>query len=169
MFQLRWGRRGWVLVALVVLGLATGLQAASGPEVQVKLSGSIQQRPRAGAAWVTLKDGSQVAPGERILYKLELTNHGVDAARSPVALGPIPAGTAFVHGTASTGPDLMLDYSIDGGKTFSEAPTIKVTGKDGRTEIVPAPADRYTTVRWTLETPLSAGATTTVSYQVQVK
>jgi uncharacterized repeat protein (TIGR01451 family) len=169
MFQMRRGRRGWVLATLVVIGLSSGLQAAPGPDVRVKLSGSVQQRPRTGAAWVSLKDGSQVAPGDRILYKLDLTNHGVEAARNPMALGPIPAGTAFVPGTASTGASMKLDYSIDGGKTFSDAPSIKVTGKDGRTEIVPAPADRYTTIRWTLETPLLTGATTTVSYQVQVR
>jgi len=169
MYGLRRGRKGWVLAALVAMALTTGLQAASGPEVRVRLSGSIQERPNSGVAWVTLKNGAQVAPGERILYRLDLTNDGGQEARNPVALGPVPAGTAFVPGTASTAPDLKVDYSIDGGKTFFEKPTIVVTGKDGRRQIMPAPADRYTTVRWTWGTPLAAGATASVSYQVQVR
>jgi len=169
MYGLLRRRKGWVLAALVAMALATGLQAASGPEVRIRLSGSIQERPSGGVAWVTLKNGAQVAPGERILYRLDLVNQGELEARNPVALGPVPAGTAFVPGTASTAPDLKIDYSIDGGKTFSEKPIIVVTGKDGRRQIMPAPADRYTTVRWTWGTPLAAGATASVSYQVQVR
>ena len=169
MFEVRQGRKGWVLAALIAMALATGLQAASGPEVQVRLSGSIQERPSSGVAWVTLKDGAQVAPGEKILYTLDLANNGGQEARNPVALGPIPAGTAFVPGTASTGPNLKVDYSIDGGKSFSEKPLITVTGKDGRPQTVPAPADRYTTIRWIWGTPLGAGAAASVSYQVRVR
>lgn len=169
MHGLRRGRKGWVLAAFVAMALATGLQAASGPEVRVRLSGSVRERPSSGVAWVNLKDGAQVAPGERILYKLDLVNDGEQEARNPVALGPVPAGTAFVPGTASTAPNLQVDYSIDGGKTYSEKPLITVTGRDGRRQTLPAPADRYTTIRWTWRTPLAAGTTASVSYQVQVR
>jgi len=169
MFEACRGGKGWGLAALIAVALAPWLQAASGPEVKVRLNGSVQNRPSGGAAWVTLKDGAQVAPGEKILYRLDLINEGGQEARNPVALGPVPAGTAFVPGTASTAPDLKVDYSLDGGKTFSEKPTITATGKDGRPQIVPAPADRYTTIRWTWGTPLAVGATASVSYQVQVR
>ena len=169
MSETRRAGKVWGVAALIALGLATGLQAASGPEVKVRLNGSVQGHPSAGAAWVSLKDGTQVSPGEKILYKVDLINEGTQEARKPVALGPVPAGTAFVPGTASAGPDLRIDYSVDGGKTFSEKPTITVTGKDGRAQTVPAPADRYTTIRWTWGTPLAAGATASVSYQVQVR
>ena len=169
MFEAGRVRKVWGVAALVILGLATTLQAASGPEVKVRLNGSVQGQPNNGVAWISLKDGTQVTPGEKILYTLDLTNSGGEEARNPVALGPVPAGTAFVPGTASTAPGLKVDYSIDGGKSFSPKPTITVTGKDGRPQIVPAPADRYTTIRWTWETPLPAGATASVSYQVQVR
>jgi uncharacterized repeat protein (TIGR01451 family) len=169
MFEVRRGWKVWGVAALVVLGLATTLQAASGPEVKVRLNGSVQGRPNSGVAWISLKDGTQVAPGEKILYTVDLTNDGGQSARNPVALGPVPAGTAFVPGTATTGPDLKVDYSIDGGKTFSAKPTVTVTGKDGRPQVVPAPPETYTTIRWTWGTPLPAGATASVSYQVQVR
>jgi len=169
MSETRRGRKVWGIATLIAMGLATGLQAASGPEVKVRLNGSVQGHPAAGAAWVSLKDGTQVSPGEKILYRVDLINEGTQEARKPMALGPVPAGTAFVPGTASVGPGLKVDYSIDGGKTFSEKPTITATGKDGRPQIVPAPADRYTTIRWTWGTSLAAGATASASYQVQVR
>ena len=164
-----WGWKVWALAALVVMAFATGLDAATGPEVKVRMSSSVRERPSTGVAWVTLKDGAQVVPGEKILYKIDLVNDGEQEARNPVALGPVPAGTVFIPGTASTAPDLKVDYSIDGGRTYSEKPLITVTGKDGRQQTVPAPAERYTTIRWTWGTPLAAGTTATVSYQVQVR
>ncbi len=169
MVAVRRGKTGWVLTALVAMVFATGIQAAPGPEVQVRLSGSFQEHPSDGATWITLKDGSKVAPGYRILYKVDLTNKGTQEARTPVALGPIPAGTVYVSGTASARPGLTVEYSIDGGKTFAAKPVIGVKGKDGSEQTVPAPADRYTTIRWTWGTPLAAGASASVSYQVRVR
>jgi uncharacterized repeat protein (TIGR01451 family) len=161
-------KAGIAAIVLALLG-AGGLLAASGPEIRVHLAGSVQSAARTGVAWTALNEGAKVAPGEKILYKVELTNQGDQEARKPMALGPVPAGTAFVPGTASTGADLKIDYSLDGGKTFAEKPTVQVTGKDGKLQVVPAPPERYTTIRWTWDTPLAPGATSTVSYQVQVR
>ncbi len=169
MVEVRWGKAGWLTTVLVGMALATGLQAAQGPEVQVRLSGSYQEHPGDSATWVNLKDGTQVAPGYRILYTVDLTNHGTQEARNPMALGPIPAGTTYVPGTASTRPGISVEYSIDGGKTFAAKPVMTVKGKDGVEQAVPAPPDRYTTIRWTWGAPLPAGASASVSYQVQVR
>ena len=169
MFEVRRGRAGWIPAAFAAMLIATGLQAASGPDVQIRLSGSFQDHPSDGAAWINLKDGSRVAPGGRILYKVDLTNQGTQEARNPMALGPVPAGTVYVPGTASQSPGLTVEYSIDGGKTFAAKPLITTKGKNGAGQTVPAPPDRYTTIRWTWEKPLAAGASATVSYQVQVR
>ena len=165
MFAERRGRKGRYLAAVILMVLSTRLQAAAAPEVKVNLTGSIQGHSKTGAAWVTLQDGSQVAPGERILYKLDLANQGDREARDPMALGPIPAGTAYVPGSATTGSGMRVEYSIDGGKTFAEKPTITVTGRTGSRQIVPAPTNSYTTIRWRWEAPLAAGATADVSYR----
>jgi uncharacterized repeat protein (TIGR01451 family) len=169
MFAERRGTKGWVLAAFILMVPAARLQAAAAPEVKVNLSGSVQKQSKTGAAWVTLENGSQVAPGEQILYKVDLSNRGDREARNPMALGPIPAGTAYVPGSATTGRGLRVEYSVDGGKTFAEKPTITVTGKDGSRQTLPAPTSRYTTIRWSWEAPLAAGATAGVSYMVEVR
>ncbi len=160
--------RGWlgVLAAALVLG---GTALADGPDVKVRLMGSHQTAGNAGVKWTSMEIGAKVAPGDRILYKILVTNQGDRDASHASALGPIPAGTAYVAGTATTSAELRVDYSVDGGKNFAPTPTITVLGKDGKAQIVPAPTDRYTTVRWTWNKALPAGAEATVSYEVQVR
>lgn len=158
-----------LLGAAAVALLATGGLLAAGPDVKVQLQGNHQPAGNLQAKWVSLQDDTKVAPGDRILYHVQIANRGDREARHAVALGPVPAGTMFVAGSATTGTDLRVEFSVDSGKTFSAAPTITVTGKDGKSQVVPAPTERYTTVRWTWNTPLPAGAEATVSYQVQVR
>src|SRR5438093_7651424 len=87
--------KAWSLGAVFLMAFASGIQAASGPEVKVRLTGSIPDHAGGAASWVTLKDGSKVARGGKILYKVELSNSGRQAATRPSALGPIPAGTSY--------------------------------------------------------------------------
>ena len=165
----RWKTVRWPAALMLATVLITGAAAASGPQVQVRLNGSIQNRSQAGTAWTTLKEGSPVAPGERILYRVDLSNLGDREARTPTAIGPVPAGTVLVLDTVTNGAGVKVEYSVDAGKTFSLKPTITVTGKDGRPRTILAPVDRYTAVRWTWAAPLAASAATSVSYQVQVR
>jgi uncharacterized repeat protein (TIGR01451 family) len=154
---------------LLGMGLISGAGAATGPQVKVRLSGSIQDRSHGVPAWTTLKGDSPVAPGERILYQVDLSNLGDREARTPAAIGPIPAGTVLIAGTVTSGAGLKVEYSVDAGKTFSLKPTITVGGKDGRPRTIEAPVERYTAIRWTWAAPLAASATASVSYQVQVR
>jgi uncharacterized repeat protein (TIGR01451 family) len=165
------GDRRKTRAVLMALSLAVGAGSlwAAGPNVKVQLQGSYQSSAKAEAKWANLEEGTKVSPGDRILYRVEVSNQGDTAAKSPVAYGPIPAGTKYVVGTATQDSDLKVDYSIDGGKTFASAPTIPVTAKDGKVQTMPAPIERYTTVRWTWSSPLPAGAKSSVSYQVQVR
>lgn len=48
----------------------------------------------------------QVGPGDWILYRIEITNHGVAEATGVVLTDPIPAHTAVVPGSA--GPELLV-------------------------------------------------------------
>ena len=154
-------------LSLALIGTAT--VQASGPDVKVELRGSYQSPDKPQAKWATLQDNTKVVPGDRILYSVEIVNKGDQEARNPVAFGPIPAGTRFVPGTATHQDGLRIEYSIDGGKTYAASPTVTTTGKDGKPQTVPAPVDRYTTLRWTWIGSLPAGAKEAVSYQVEVR
>ena len=157
------------LAAALALAIGSSLAWASGPDVKVRLQGSYQTPDKPQEKWATLQEGTKVAPGDRILYSVEITNQGDREARNPVAFGPIPAGTRFVAGTATADPKLKVEYSIDGGKTYSPSPTITIPGKDGKPQTVAAPLERYTTVRWMWSGALPAGGKDSVSYQVEVR
>lgn len=161
--------RKLVLAAAMALAIGSGRIWAGGPDVKVQLQGSYQTADKPQAKWATLQDGTKVAPGDRILYSVEIINQGDRQADHPVAFGPIPAGTRFVAGTATGDSRLKVEYSIDGGKTYSPSPTLTIKGSDGKPQTVPAPVDRYTTVRWMWNGGLPPGATDSVSYQVEVR
>jgi len=163
----RRGRTRWQIGA-IALALSIGtLQAA--PQLQVTLEGQTRVIAEGEMTWAALADGAAVKPGELIRYQVELANTGDAEAQRPSALGRIPAGTLFVLESATTGPDLTVEYSIDGGDTFSQQPTIVVEGDDGKPRTVPAPASLYTTIRWTWHDPIASGGSTSVFYQVQVR
>ena len=163
----RRGRTRWQFGALA-LALSIGtLQAA--PELQVTLEGQIQVVADGEVSWAALADGAQVKPGELIRYQVELANTGDAEAKRPSALGRIPAGTLFVLESATSEPDMAVEYSIDGGDTFSGQPTIVVEDEHGRKRTVPAPASLYTTIRWTWNAPIPSGDSASVFYQVQVR
>lgn len=163
----RRGKTRWQLGA-IALALSIGtLQAA--PELQVTLESQTRILADGEVSWAALADGAEVKPGELIRYQVDLANTGDAEARKPSALGRIPAGTLFVLASATSTPDLMVEYSIDGGLTFSQQPTIVVEDEHGNKRTVPAPASLYTTIRWTWNDPIPSGDSTSVFYQVQVR
>lgn len=123
---------------------------------------------------ITNKDGSQqdqwqqpdkILPGERIGYQIEVTNQGSEAAADIVIANPIPEHTVYVQGSAK-GLDAQIEFSVDNGNTYA-IPAELFIEKDGKR--VQAKASDYTQVRWTLNTSLAAGASTTVQYIVKIK
>lgn len=107
-------------------------------------------------------------PGDVIEYRLTFTNLTEGPVSDVVLNDPIPEGLVFVPGsvTASTA-DLMVDYSIDAGLSWSENPVIEVDVA-GESVTRPAPADAYTHVRWTITGEVSPGAQVTARFRARV-
>ena len=104
------------------------------------------------------RENSAVAkPGDVIRYALVFTNVTTGPVKNIQFVDPIPQGTVYVLGTAAADHPVRIEFSIDGGKSYSAQPTIAVT-QDGKTVERPAPADRYTHVRWTVLGSLAPGA-----------
>jgi uncharacterized repeat protein (TIGR01451 family) len=160
--------RGLARVGVLWLALAN-LAAGPGPDLKVRLSGSVKTPGAESSAWASIGNGAEVAPGSLILYRVEVVNTGNAEARTPVALGPIPPGTVYVAESATTGPGFSIEYSLDGGRTFSSSPTVEEKDKDGKPRRVPAPVETYTTIRWSRSTGLPAGESFQVTYQVKVR
>ena len=125
-------------------------------------------------ATIINKDGSQqdkwqepdkILPGERVGYQVEVSNQGAEPAADIVIANPIPEHTVYVQGSAK-GLDTQIEFSVDNGKTFA-LPAELFIEKDGKR--VQAETADYNQVRWILNKPLAAGASTTVQYIVKIK
>ena len=123
---------------------------------------------------ITAADGSttdqwqkpdKLVPGERVGYQIEAINKGTEPAADIVIANPIPEHTVYVQGSAK-GLDTQIEFSVDNGKTFA-LPAELFIEKDGKR--VQAETADYNQVRWILNKPLAAGASTTVQYIVKIK
>lgn len=134
------------------------------PEVKVVLSGTVERNKES----LSVEKAGEVKSGEVLRWKLVSENSGNAGAGDYKTVGQIPAGTAFVAGSAK-GDASVVTYSIDGGKTFSKQPMIEEKQADGSVKQVPAPVDMYTQVRFEAEKPLNAGEKLDAFYSVRVK
>ena len=100
--------------------------------------------------WLSLGSGKAVVlPGDALRYTVTASSHLARPIRGFVLTQPVPRGMEYQASSASASGDARLTASLDGGKTFAEKPTVRVTHPDGSTDDEPAPASRYTTLRWT--------------------
>jgi uncharacterized repeat protein (TIGR01451 family) len=147
-------------------------QAIFRPDVKLTLGAQkqvldVDGNNQATVKWEKLEGQVTVVPEDVIRYELTGINDGNGAAKSLVLTQPIPSGTKYEIGTATNG-NYDVVYSIDGGETFVANPTIELTYLDGTKEVVPAPAEFYTHVKWTAKTELEPKAELALSYDVQV-
>jgi len=156
-------------VSLVIVTCATALAADGAPKLVLKMS---QEKEV-----TTVKDGKKVAKrvpveqassGDVLVYTIGYTNTGSAEARDAAIEDPIPAGMAYVVGSAG-GKGTEVTCSIDGGKEFKAEP-VKITVKkaDGTTQEKDAEPGMYTNVRWMVK-KVMPGASGKVSFKVKVK
>jgi uncharacterized repeat protein (TIGR01451 family) len=151
--------------ACAMLGTAA---ADAKPIVQLKLQGVVVERQANGAEKLTPVADAPLRPGETIRYNIVATNAGTDPAAKLVPAGRVPAGTEFQAGSASLSGASRVEFSVDGGKTWSLKPTVRVKTDAGIVE-KPADASLYTTLRWVNEKPLLPKQSVTYTYEVRIK
>lgn len=160
--------RGVVGPALCALALAIApLAAAAKTVVTLTLSGAHVQVNGDGTTELVPLEREAARPGERIRWQLTALNAGDQPARGLVAVGRIPAGTRFIAGSAPNA-GARVEYSLDGGRTWSANPTVVEQTPSGRV-VRKADPSRYTMIRWIAAAPLAAGATSRFSYEVTVR
>jgi uncharacterized repeat protein (TIGR01451 family) len=112
----------------------------------------------------------QVFPLDTIEYTLTYHNAGNASAAGINLIGPIPQGTIYLEETATEIENVHPLFSIDGGRTFQEAPVIyTVVNDEGEKEVREATPDMITHVQWSMDESLEVGHEVIVSYRVQVK
>jgi uncharacterized repeat protein (TIGR01451 family) len=108
-----------------------------------------------------------VQGGDVVRYHLAFTNPGAAPVRRVVMADPIPSGLRLVEGsTRASRTDARVEYSADGGKSFSAQPMETVT-VNGQQVTRPVPAAKYTHVRWTVDGAVAPHATVTAEFDAR--
>ncbi|WP_414577178.1 hypothetical protein [Anabaena sp. CCY 9402-a] len=144
------------------------------PQLQLRLAAEKQvvtkdQQGKQKVAWQALQGKAVVQPGDILRYTLSGENKSDRPIKNLTLNQPIPQGMMYVLKSANmSNKDAKITYSIDGGRSFVDNPTIKVTLPGGKVETKPAPATAYTHIR--LQLPSVAAKTTVqATYQTQVR
>jgi uncharacterized repeat protein (TIGR01451 family) len=161
-----------VVLALALPGLALAepnpSQTKPRPNVTLKLTGSLVSRNAGGGVKLTPIEGISSKPGDELEYDIAATNVGTVPALQFKAVAPIPAGTAYVHGSAKA-PRARAEFSLDGGKTWSASPTVTVKAPNGITVVKKADPSLYTTIRFVTDGAIAPHGTLQYAYEVRVK
>jgi uncharacterized repeat protein (TIGR01451 family) len=162
--------KSYIFVPALVAMLLLPLAALAKPLVTVNIT--------AAKEVVVKKDGKQttklvptqnIDPGSIIVYSVNCSNKGDEAAREAVVDDPIPKGTVYIPGSA-TGEGAAIQFSIDGGKTFKQPSSLTYTVKmpDGSTQQRVASPEEYSHIRWIIDA-IPAGSTMKLTFRVKVK
>jgi uncharacterized repeat protein (TIGR01451 family) len=158
--------RAFVL-AFAVCTIAATSQAWASQPVVLKLSAAVVTKAADGTEKATPLSEALVKPGETIRYELLATNQGDRPIRNLVPVERIASGTAYQPGSAAPAAP-GVEFSLDGGKTWSVKPMVTVHTPTGD---VTKPADpaTYTNIRWAMGKALAPSEVAKYSYEVTVK
>ena len=161
------------LLPFIIVFLALGL--AQTEPVTVKLEAYV-------VSTITKEDGTteeqfteakEARPGQIVEYRVVVTNVSDETlpASNAVITSPIPATTVYIAETATpTSEGARLEYSADGGQTFSVPPLmIKVKNDKGEEVEVEATPEQYTAARWIILQALEPKQELIFTYRVTVK
>lgn len=147
------------------------------PKVELQLSADRQVTERdaqgnSKQSWQPLANNrATVVSGEVIRFRLSGQNNGEASARNVVFNQPIPKGTVYISQSARVidFPSAEVQFSTDGGKTFSRTPMVKVRQADGKLIDRVAMPETYTHIRISLQQELKPNMPVQAEYSVRVR
>ena len=160
-----------VLAALLVAAAvgATGAEAQASKKAAPKPLVITAENITAAAAGAPARSTSVLREGDAVRYRLVFTNVNADSVRNVQFTDAISTGFRYVAGSAKADQAAVaIDFSIDGGKSWSAQPTVEVM-EDGRPVRRPAPAERYTHVRWTDRAWVQPKSTVAAEFTAQLQ
>jgi uncharacterized repeat protein (TIGR01451 family) len=90
----------------------------------------------------------RLSAGDELHYTIRVRNPGAGAVTDVQVVKRMPDGVQYIVGSA-VGPACDVEYSTDGGQTFTVKP----------------PAEGFTHLRWSLHRPLPPGATALLRFR----
>jgi uncharacterized repeat protein (TIGR01451 family) len=159
---------GWGVAALPAQQSATQ-PSERDPLVLMTTNISAQQDSAAGRPRLEA-ERKAARPGDVMEHRLVFTNPRATEVKDLVLENPVPEGMSFVANSAgSDRAGVQVEYSIDGGRTWSARPEIEVVDEGGQRVRRPAPPEQYTNVRWTLTGSVAPGAQVEARYRTRVR
>ena len=157
------------LSLLAFAGSPAFAQGANGPKAlgvtaENLMAGDSQHRAAASRG----RDPKELMPGDVVRYRLTFTNVTPHAVKNVVFDNPLPAGLRYQGGTAAADREqVAIQYSIDGGKSYSAQPMIEVE-VDGKRVSRPASAEMYRNIRWSVKGSVLPGAVVRAEFRAKL-
>jgi uncharacterized repeat protein (TIGR01451 family) len=138
-------------------------------EVQVRVEREVVRDDPSGRRVVHREPVGVATPGDTLVYTLEARNAGDGQAVGANLDDPIPEGTTLVVDSVDRAA-APVSASLDGAKSWVAFPaTVERRAEDGTVTRVPAPAEAYTHLRWSLPGAIAPGESRNVSFKVRIR
>jgi uncharacterized repeat protein (TIGR01451 family) len=156
---------GLVLAVSLIGHFPAAGQEQDGPLRIVAVNLTAQEEDRPPAAGTTAPISR---PGDVIEYRIAFTNTTSGPIQDVVFDDPVPEGLVYVLGSAGAErEDVDVQFSIDGGESYQQSPEIEVQEATGLVRR-PAPAERYTHVRWTVTGVVPGGEVVRAVFRARI-
>ncbi|MBW4508869.1 MAG: DUF11 domain-containing protein [Scytonematopsis contorta HA4267-MV1] len=157
------------------VGSAIAQNIQKQPQVQLQLDAeklviTKDTQGKENKKWQTLKGQAVVLPGDILRYTISGKNISDKPVKNLVIDQAIPKGTIYVLKSAKAVNNVgKIYFRVDAESKFVENPTVKVTVNNGKVATQPAPANKYTHIRFILNNPVAVNTTVKGTYEVRVR
>lgn len=137
-----------VILASTAALLIASAQAAIAKQGHLKVTSNVQKmviQTINGKKSYKFVPTTKVIPGEIVQYNTHYENISNEAAGNINIVNPIPKHLVYLPNSAR-GENTVITFSVDGGKHYGKAGTLKVRGSDGK--LYPAKPANYTHIKW---------------------
>jgi uncharacterized repeat protein (TIGR01451 family) len=168
-FSIRIATINKLLLASIVAILFLGSQAIAAQQGHLKVTSKAQKMiviNKAGKKSYQFVPATKVLPGEIVQYNTFFENISNKPAGNINIVNLIPKHTVYLPNSAQ-GRNTQVVFSVDGGKHYGKAGTLKVRGKDGKWHLA-KPSD-YTHIRWHYQGSLAPKAKQAVVFRVRLR
>ena len=144
-------------------------QAIAAPQGHLKVTSKMQKMEiikKGGKQTYRFVPATKVLPGEIVQYNTFYENISNKPAGGINIVNAIPKHTVYLPHSAQ-GKNTQSVFSVDGGKHYGKAGTLKVRGKDGK--LHPAKPSDYTHIRWHYQGNLAPKTKQAVAFRVRLR
>ena len=159
-----------ILIAAAVSSLLMmSAQVNAAQKGHLKVTSKVQKMvivKKGGKTSYKFIPATKVLPGEIVQYNTFFENISNKPAGNINITNPIPKHTVYLPNSAQ-GKNAHPVFSVDGGRHYGRAGTLKVRSKDGK--LHPAKPSDYTHIRWQYQGQLAPKTKQAVAFRVRLR